>query len=107
MPTAIESRLDGIEGVLTGIAVRLDRMDDGQRTLAEMFERLIDALQPKEAEGPTLAEAFMELAGKLDIQSAVMRDMTSAVAKAMHDVPVAVAEAVRMQDRGAKAEKAP
>ena len=49
----------------------------------------------------------MELAGKLDIQSAVMRDMTSAVAKAMHDVPVAVAEAVRMQDRGAKAEKAP
>jgi hypothetical protein len=68
-----------------------------QRLHGEHLERIIQLVTPEEkeaGEGPTLEELIGGLISRLDNQSAYLKDITVALAKITHDMPLDVVQAI-------------
>ena len=63
----------------------------------ERLERLVELLTPEEGEkasGPSLAEALMELAAKVDRGNALVKDLAETTVQSLSELPQALAEAI-------------
>jgi len=68
-----------------------------QRLHGEQLERIIQLVTPEEkeaGEGPTLEELIGGLISRLDNQSAYLKDITVALAKITHNMPLDVVQAI-------------
>ena len=68
-----------------------------QRLHGEQLERIIQLVTPEEkeaGEGPTLEELIGGLISRLDNQSAYLTDITVALAKITHNMPLDVVQAI-------------
>ena len=66
-------------------------------TTNERLERLVELLTPEEGEkasGPSLAEALLELAAKVDRQNALTKDLAETTVQSLSKLPQALAEAI-------------
>lgn len=66
-------------------------------TTNERLERVIELLTPEEGEkasGPSLAEALLELASKIDRQNALVKDLADTTVQSLSELPQALAEAI-------------
>ena len=68
-----------------------------QRVHGEQLDRIIQLVTPEEkeaGEGPTLEELIGGLISRLDNQSAYLKDITVALAKITHNMPLDVVQAI-------------
>ena len=66
-------------------------------TTNERLERVIELLTPEEgkkASGPSLAEALLELAAKIDRQNTLVKDLADTTVRSLSELPQALAEAI-------------
>lgn len=66
-------------------------------TTNERLEQIVTLLTPEEGEkasGPSLAEALLELAAKVDRQNALTKDLAETTVQSLSELPQALAEAI-------------
>ena len=83
--------------LLVAIAKALSNQQAMSEITNKRLERIVELLTPEEGEkssGPSLAEALMELAAKVDRQNALTKDLAETTVQSLSELPQALAEAI-------------